>query len=199
MICMFRYEQEFDSYFLILIQSIDLLLYDMNSHGSNIDSMILQAYLDQAFVFIGKKSLFLIPIIGWVGRWCFKCVPINRSNRSNALKSLDLIGQVVHQEHRSIAISPEGTRSINGQLGSFKKGPFYLQEDANVPVLPVLLLGAHECWPPQQSWITSGQAICRILRPFRPDAGKSKDLNRLALRRIFLRASSEMDTSSTWL
>ena len=32
----------------------------------------------------------------------------------------------------------------------FKKGPFYLYEDVQVPISPYLLSGAFELWPPGQ-------------------------------------------------
>ena len=52
-----------------------------DSHASNLDSLIIQAFSPITFKFIGKKSLFMIPIVGWVTRWGFGAIPIDRSNR----------------------------------------------------------------------------------------------------------------------
>jgi 1-acyl-sn-glycerol-3-phosphate acyltransferase len=46
-------------------------------------------------------------------------------------------------EGYSILIFPEGTRSKNGKVGRFKKGAFYLAEQLNLDILPVVLHGIH--------------------------------------------------------
>lgn len=161
----------------------------MFSHSSNLDAFIVKGYSDISFKFVGKKSLFMLPIIGWVTRWGFGAIPIDRRNRKNALRSLEHLATAVHQHKRSIAISPEGTRSWNGQLAEFKKGPFYLQQDVKIPISPLLILGAHELWPRKQFLSASGRAVLRVLPPFTVDTLKSRDQNRLALRRHFLKHS----------
>ncbi len=50
-----------------------------------------------------------------------------------------------------MVIYPEGTRSPDGRLLPFKKGPFHLAMEAGVPVVPVTILGTAECWP-KGSW-----------------------------------------------
>ena len=156
----------------------------------------------------------MIPIIGWVTRWGFGAIPIDRSNRysimtvwatecslnassGNALKSLKHLANAVHYWGRSIAISPEGTRSHSGQLGPFKKGPFYLQEDVNLPISPVLIVNAFELWPRSRAVCVSGRALMLVLPPFIPDSSKSRDENRLLLRRKFLRATMDLVPNGT--
>ena len=46
-----------------------------------------------------------------------------------------------------MVIFPEGTRSVDGRLLPFKKGPFHLAMETAVPVVPVTILGTAECWP----------------------------------------------------
>ncbi|KAG9403079.1 hypothetical protein AC1031_006621 [Aphanomyces cochlioides] len=53
----------------------------MFTHGSNLDTPMILAVSPVTVKFIGKKTLFLVPIIGWVFRWGFGLVPIDRSNR----------------------------------------------------------------------------------------------------------------------
>jgi 1-acyl-sn-glycerol-3-phosphate acyltransferase len=45
-------------------------------------------------------------------------------------------------------IFPEGGRSKDGTLGHFHMGAFRLAASLRVPILPVTIAGAHECWPP---------------------------------------------------
>lgn len=46
-------------------------------------------------------------------------------------------------EGYSILIFPEGTRTIDGRMGRFKKGAFYLAEQLNLDILPVMIHGLH--------------------------------------------------------
>ena len=48
----------------------------------------------------------------------------------------------------AVMIFPEAGRSVDGRLGRFKLGAFRLACSRGVPVLPVTIVGAHECWPP---------------------------------------------------
>ena len=58
---------------------------------------------------------------------------------------------------RNVIIFPEGTRSLDGALGEFKKTFAILSKELNVPVVPVAIRGAFEALP----------AGSRIPRPFR--------------------------------
>lgn len=46
-------------------------------------------------------------------------------------------------EGYSILIFPEGTRSLDGRIGRFKKGAFYLAEQLKLDIQPVVLHGIH--------------------------------------------------------
>jgi putative phosphoserine phosphatase / 1-acylglycerol-3-phosphate O-acyltransferase len=75
-------------------------------------------------------------------------------------------GKQVHKWGRSIAVSPEGTRTPHGQLGEFKKGAFYLALEAQVPIIPIILPGCYQMWPAKSPLPTStGQAVLRFLPP----------------------------------
>ena len=47
----------------------------------------------------------------------------------------------------NMTIYIEGGRSFDGKLLPFKKGPFYLAEECQVPVVPVTISGTHEVMP----------------------------------------------------
>ena len=44
-------------------------------------------------------------------------------------------------------IHPEGTRTRNGEMGSFKKGVASLSIDTGVPIVPVFIKGAYQIYP----------------------------------------------------
>lgn len=47
----------------------------------------------------------------------------------------------------SIAIYPEGTRSLDGTIGRFHQGAFYLADQLNIEVLPLILYGSGRALP----------------------------------------------------
>ncbi|KAJ0409820.1 hypothetical protein P43SY_005714 [Pythium insidiosum] len=160
----------------------------MFSHASNLDGFIVNGMSPVAFKYAGKKSLFLIPFLGWASRWGFGYVAIDRSNRQRGIKSLKELATSVNEHGNSVSISPEGTRSKDGLLQEFKKGPFYLRDDTGKNVVPAIIFGAYECWPPGRLFSAPGKTLVRFLPEFKPDASKNRNQNRLALRRIFLDA-----------
>lgn len=63
----------------------------------------------------------------------------------------------------SIAIFPEGTRSKDGEIKRFHKGAFYLSKALNVPIQPLLLIGAHEVNAKNDFMINSGELIVVVI------------------------------------
>ena len=53
----------------------------------------------------------------------------------------------MRNQGKSVAIAPEGTRSITPKLAPFKKGPFHLAMQAGVPVVPVVIHNAGDVAP----------------------------------------------------
>jgi len=55
-----------------------------------------------------------------------------------------------------MTIFVEGKRSYDGRLLPFKKGPFYLAEECDVPVVPVTIVGTHAIMPKRRFAIRPG-------------------------------------------
>jgi len=146
----------------------------MFSHASNLDPFIVNAVSPFASKWVGKKELFLVPIIGWMA-WALGFIPINRGNREKAIAALnESAAACVKKWKRSVAISPEGTRSRIGQIDLFKSGPFYLQQLTEAPVLLCTIQGAYELWPPSQKFPRPGVVTVKFLPPILPDPKKSR-------------------------
>lgn len=156
----------------------------MFSHASNLDPVIA-ASGPLAFKWIGKKSLFRIPVIGWILS-ALKHIPIERENREKAIQSLKVAAQVIKKYRRCLAVSPEGTRSKSGRLQDFKKGAFHTGIEVAVPITPMLIEGAYELWPPGSVFAASGDVTVTFMK--RMDIGTNEDYNALAnrTRRNFL-------------
>ena len=133
----------------------------MFNHASLLDTFIAIAVLPEFTGAIGKKEQFNIPIWGWIiRRW--GAVPIERGNLGNAIQSLNK-GEEVLSNGRSLLIAPEGTRSIDGRLLPFKKGPFHMAVNTQTPVVLLAITGAFEA-KQRGSWLLKpGQINVHIL------------------------------------
>jgi len=135
----------------------------MANHQSNLDPPILLGALPGEIAFLAKKELFGVPLLGAVLR-IGGLVPVDRSNRASAQASIASAAEAV-RAGRSFLIFPEGTRSPDGQLLEFKKGPFYLAQQAAARVVPVAVRGSGACMPKGRWRIRPGRVEVRIQAP----------------------------------
>lgn len=117
----------------------------MSNHTSNLDPPLLIPLIPKRTSVLVKKELFRIPVLGQAMR-IGSLVPVDRSNRERAIESLREARNVLN-DGISMTIFVEGTRSRDGKLLPFKKGPFYLAMDADVAIVPVTIAGTHELLP----------------------------------------------------
>jgi len=91
-------------------------------------------------------------------------VPVNRGNREAGIAAVRAAEQVVHQGiHMTIFV--EGGRSFDGKLLPFKKGPFYLAETCQVPVVPVTISGTHGVMPKGRFAVKGGEVVVTFHDP----------------------------------
>jgi 1-acyl-sn-glycerol-3-phosphate acyltransferase len=116
-----------------------------SNHESALDIWVLFRTLPRGFRFIAKQELFRIPIFGTylaLGGH----IPVDRSNRARAVATLRRAGQTV-RAGTSLVVFPEGTRSRDGRVHPFKKGPFVVAKEAGVPVVPIAISGSGRITP----------------------------------------------------
>eukprot|EP01006_Ploeotia_vitrea_P020790 TRINITY_DN53094_c0_g1_i1.p2 TRINITY_DN53094_c0_g1~~TRINITY_DN53094_c0_g1_i1.p2 ORF type:complete len:406 (-),score=178.96 TRINITY_DN53094_c0_g1_i1:29-1246(-) len=157
----------------------------MFTHASNLDPF-LTGCGPIAPKWVAKQVLFFVPIFGWL-MWLVGNIGINRAKKAQAIKSIEKAAGKVNRWGRSIALSPEGTRSKTGRLLPFKNGPFHLTVATKLPVQPVLIIGAHELWPPGQSFASSGEVTIRYLPCVHAEKDESYDALRQRVQRVILR------------
>ena len=95
--------------------------------------------------FGAKAELFKIPIFAQAMR-TMGTIPIARQNRSEVYKAYDE-AKIRFKNKEKFALSPEGGRFYGPHLSSFKAGPFIFAMSADVPLVPLVIIGAHECLP----------------------------------------------------
>ena len=135
----------------------------VSNHQSNIDIFALIAVLPKHTRFVAKQSLFKVPILGWALR-VSDFIPIDRSNRARAIRSLDQAAAKI-RGGRSVVMFAEGTRSAGDTLAPFKKGPFHLALAARVPIIPVAISGSGTVMPPRGLNARPGPVRVRFCDP----------------------------------
>src|SRR5271156_3384222 len=139
----------------------------MANHVSNLDPPILYPELPFRTAFFLKRSLIKIPILG-LGMRLANFVPVDRDGRLESARESVQAGSKVLALGVSISTFPEGTRSRDGRLLAFKKGPFYLAMESAVPVVPVTMLGTFESWPKTRFALRPGTATVVFHPPIDP-------------------------------
>ncbi|KAG8639443.1 1-acyl-sn-glycerol-3-phosphate acyltransferase BAT2, chloroplastic isoform X2 [Manihot esculenta] len=116
----------------------------VSNHQSYLDIYTLLT-LGRSFKFISKTGIFLFPIIGWA-MFMLGVIPLKRMDSRSQLECLKQCIELV-KKGASVLFFPEGTRSKDGKLGTFKKGAFSVAAKTKVPVVPITLVGTGEIMP----------------------------------------------------
>jgi 1-acyl-sn-glycerol-3-phosphate acyltransferase len=94
-------------------------------------------------------------------------VPVDRGNRDAGIEAVRAARAVVEQG-LNMTIYVEGKRSFDGKLLPFKKGPFYLAVECDVPVIPVTIVGTHYTMPKARFAIRPGLVKVIFHPPIEP-------------------------------
>jgi 1-acyl-sn-glycerol-3-phosphate acyltransferase len=111
----------------------------LTNHQSFLDPLLVGLPLRRPVSFLARDTLFKIPVIGWILRHTY-VMPLRRETGGAAgiRETLRRIDQGF-----LVGIFPEGTRSVDGSLGTFKPGFAALVRRTSLPIYPVGIAGAH--------------------------------------------------------
>lgn len=139
----------------------------VSNHQSTLDAPVLFWGLwPVRFRFVAKHTLKYVPVTGWylmLARYIF----IDRSNHRTAVATLDVAAERI-RKGTSIVVFPEGTRSEDGRILPFKKGPFALAVKAGVAICPVTIEGSGAVMPKNSWTIQPGPVKLMIGAPIDP-------------------------------
>ncbi len=130
----------------------------VSRHVSALDIPILFAALPRSFRIVFKSSLLYAPLLG-LFLAAARHVAVDRSKAFKAKRGLATAARRI-RNGLSVALFPEGTRSGDAPMGSFKRGSFKLAVEAQVPVVPVSLIGLRRVVG--KGWIIPGNVKVRI-------------------------------------
>ena len=163
------------------------------NHLSLLDILVLFRLFEH-YKWVSKVENFSIPFIGWNMR-LNRYIELRRGERASAV-------QMVRQclatlaEGSSIMMFPEGTRSPDGRMRSWKTGAFEIALAAKRPILPIAIEGTALALP-KRGFVLQGRHPIRvkILDPLPYAAFAGDDVNELTerVRGIVARAIDEKD------
>jgi 1-acyl-sn-glycerol-3-phosphate acyltransferase len=138
------------------------------NHTSFVDPGALIDAVPGSVRFVGKRSLFHVPIFGTALRITGQ-IPVDRGNRDAAVDAFADAARVL-RDGVSAAVFVEGTRSRDGSLRPFKKGAFVLAISLQVPCVPVFIADSRALMPRGGFVPRPGTVEVRIGEPI-PTAG----------------------------
>lgn len=117
----------------------------VSNHLSYMDTPVLFAKLPFQFRILAKQSLWKIPFVGWYLNHSGQ-VPVDSSNSRSAVAGL-LRGVATLKSGLPLVLFPEGGRTPNGHLHNMQSGSAWMALRAQVPIIPITLIGTYELLP----------------------------------------------------
>jgi 1-acyl-sn-glycerol-3-phosphate acyltransferase len=136
----------------------------MSNHQSHFDIPVLFQALGIPLRMVAKRELFRIPIMGPAMKYS-GFISVDRSKRTKAMRSLVEARQRLAADKTSVWIAPEGTRSLDGALGKFKRGGFLMAIDARLRILPVAVDGTLKVLRSGERQVHKNQVVRVNIRP----------------------------------
>jgi 1-acyl-sn-glycerol-3-phosphate acyltransferase len=153
----------------------------MSNHVSNLDPPVVLPLLPGRCSVLLKKELMNIPILGKAMRLA-KFVPVERGHRRDAAQASVEAAADALRSGLHILVYPEGTRSRDGRLSTFKKGPFFLAQETQAPIVPIALSGTQTMMHKGSSAIVPGLARIQLLPAVEPSKYETREELLLAVR-----------------
>mgnify|MGYP000294533880 FL=1 len=145
------------------------------NHESALDIPLVFASIPMHVVSVAKIELSRIPFFGWsmiAGGHFF----VDRSNHKKAMTSIEKARISMKKNPRSVFLFPEGTRSLDGKVGRFKKGGLKLAIDLGVPIVPIGIVGTNQFQSNLKKGLNTGNIELNIGKPIQTKKIKEKEL-----------------------
>jgi 1-acyl-sn-glycerol-3-phosphate acyltransferase len=146
----------------------------MSNHVSNLDPPVTIPLIPGRSSVLLKKELMNIPILGRAMGMA-KFVPVERGSRRDAAQASVAAAADALRSGLHMLVYPEGTRSLDGRLSAFKKGPFFLAQETKAPIIPVAVSGTQNMMRKGSSAITPGVARIQLLPAIDPADYETRD------------------------
>ncbi|NOZ13252.1 MAG: 1-acyl-sn-glycerol-3-phosphate acyltransferase [Acidobacteria bacterium] len=149
----------------------------MANHVSLLDVPLFQAVIPQLVRGVEAAEQFRWPVFGWAIRRAGN-IPINRKDVHEAIPSANEAAKRL-REGLSIIILPEGGRTLTGEMKPFKKLPFHLAKEGDVPIVPIGVSGLYRVLKKGDWVMTPGPVTVRFGKPIPREIIRSLSVSEL--------------------
>lgn len=125
------------------------------NHSSLLDIPTAAAGIPLLFHFVSRPFFFKVPFLGW-GMFFARHVSLDPKKPKAATKILETL-HTRFENSISVLLYPEGTRSPDGTVKRYKRGPFLTAIQNGVPLLPVYIGGSAALLPKKSLWPRRGR------------------------------------------
>jgi putative phosphoserine phosphatase/1-acylglycerol-3-phosphate O-acyltransferase len=145
------------------------------NHQTSFDVMIMGRLLRKDFSGVAKKEAARDPLFAPMGY----LTDVAYVDRGNTAQAKEALAPAVDRLRKgiSIAMAPEGTRSVTPTVGPFKKGAFHMAMQADVPVVPIVIRNAGELMGRSAKVMRQGVIDVAVLEPIPTDDWTVEDLD----------------------
>ena len=146
----------------------------MANHVSNLDPPGLIARIPGRTAAFSKRAIFNIPVFGY----CMKLgefIPVDRTGNADTARASVAAARRILEKGLHITTFVEGTRSKDGRMLPFKKGPFYLAMETGAPCIPVSIYGTETLMAKGKFGIKAGTAHFVFHDPIHPGDYATRD------------------------
>jgi 1-acyl-sn-glycerol-3-phosphate acyltransferase len=150
------------------------------NHASMLDISVCSASLPVLFHFVSRPFFFKVPLVGW-GMVATRQIGLDPKKPREASRVLRDLGKRFRRG-TSVLLFPEGTRSPDGRIRRYKRGPFVTAIRCGVPVLPVSLDGVQALLPKKSFRLRPGVVNVTIGEPIPTEGMEEKEAGALAER-----------------
>jgi 1-acyl-sn-glycerol-3-phosphate acyltransferase len=137
----------------------------LSSHQSHLDPLLLGLACDRRLSSLARASLYKFKPFGYVIT-ALDAVPIDRE--ASTVAAMKAVIRRL-EGGAAVIVFPEGARTFTGRLAELKSGFALLAKRAKVPIVPVAIVGAWECWPRTRLFPRPGRVRLEFGKLLRPE------------------------------
>ena len=116
----------------------------VSNHQSQLDILVCFTLFFH-YKWVSKEEMFRVPFIGW-NMTLNRYIRLRRGDKESVVRMLADAEKALNQGS-SVFLFPEGTRSWDGQVKTFKPGAFHLAKKTKKPILPIAISGTTNALP----------------------------------------------------
>ena len=146
------------------------------NHSSLFDIVAIVSFYP-GISWFGHERLLKIPVFGNILRM-MDYVPFKEPSYKNTRKMIDQL--IDKSQSNTIAMFPEGTRTLNGKISTFYRGFIYIYRTRDLEILPVTLNGFYDLKPKNRNYINFGSKLGVVIHdPIKKEALADKTDNEI--------------------